>query len=37
MIRSRDLHWALAELTRPHPSARGDLYEADRVHGCSRV
>jgi hypothetical protein len=37
MIRSRDLPWALAALTRPHPSARDDLYEADRVHGCSRV
>jgi hypothetical protein len=31
MIRSRDLHWARAELTRPRPPARDDLYEADRM------
>jgi hypothetical protein len=36
MIRSRDLHWARIELTRPRP-ARLDLYETDRVHGWSRV
>lgn len=31
MIRSRDLHWARAELTRPRPAARDDLHEADPV------
>jgi hypothetical protein len=31
MIRSHDLHWARAELTRPGPAARDDLHEADPV------